>query len=73
MQDLSGYCFKNEIQILCSHLCEGVLKKIKGVFTQDDLQRRFLTQRCNIVATWFRIIATLFPHCNAVLSRVTAS
>ena len=52
---------------------EGVLRKIKGVFTQDDSQRRCLTERCHIVATWFRIVATLFPHCNAVLSRVPAS
>ena len=25
------------------------------------------TQRCNIVATLFRMVATLFQHCNAVL------
>ena len=25
------------------------------------------TQRCNIVATFFPIVATLFQHCNAVL------
>ena len=25
------------------------------------------TQRCNIVATLFRMVTTLFQHCNAVL------
>ena len=37
------------------------------------LTRRFATtifsatQRCNIIATLFRMVTTLFPHCNAVL------
>ena len=27
------------------------------------------TQHCNIVATWFKMVATLFRHCNAVLRK----
>ena len=34
--------------------------------TRDDSQRRFLA-RCNIVAILFRMVATLFQYCNAVL------
>ena len=34
----------------------------KGDVTQDDFSA---TQRCNIVATLFRIVTTLFQHCNA--------
>ena len=29
-------------------------------------------QRSNIVATWFRLVATLFEHCNAVLRKQSA-
>ena len=37
----------------------------KGDVTRDDLQRRFLAQHS--VATLFRIVTTLFQHCNVVL------
>ena len=47
---------------------------LKGDVTRDDSQQRFLvqavTQRCNIVALLFRMIATLFQHCNPVLRRI---
>ena len=47
---------------------------LKGGVTRDDLQQRFLaqavTRRCNIVAILFRMVATLFRHCNAVLRRI---
>ena len=47
---------------------------LKGGVTRDDLQQRFLaqavTRRCNIVAILFRMVATLFQHCNAVLRRI---
>ena len=42
----------------------------KGDVTRDDLQQRFLlsaTQHCNIVVMLFRIVTTLFQHCNPVL------
>ena len=41
----------------------------KGDVTRDDSQRRFssATQRCNIIATLFQMVATLCQHCNAVL------
>ena len=44
---------------------------IKGDVTRDDLQRRFFnaTHQFNIVATLFRMVATLFQHCYAVLSK----
>ena len=35
--------------------------------TRDDSQRRFLAQHCcDIVATLFRIVTTLFQHCNSM-------
>ena len=37
----------------------------KGDVTRDDSQRRFLAQHS--VATLFRIVTTLFQHCNVVL------
>ena len=44
--------------------------RLKGDVTRDDLQQRFFaqaaTRRCNIVAILFRMVATLFQHCNAV-------
>ena len=46
-----------------------VLIVLKGDVTWDDLEQQFLVQymqRCNIIATLFRIAATLFQHCNAV-------
>ena len=42
----------------------------KGDGTPDDSQRLFIlsaTQRCNIVATLFRMVTTLVQHCSAVL------
>ena len=41
--------------------CWGELKSFKLIFSA--------TQRCNIVATLFRIVTTLFQHCNAVLRK----
>ena len=47
---------------------------LKGDVTRDDLRPRFLvqavTRRCNIVAILFRMVATLFQHCNTVLRRI---
>ena len=43
--------------------------RLKGDVTRNDSQGRFLaqcSQRCNIVAILFRMIATLFQHCNAI-------
>ena len=35
--------------------------------TRDDSQRRFLAQHCyDIVATLFRVVTTLFQHCNSM-------
>ena len=49
---------------------------LKGGVTRDDLQQRFLaqavTRHCNIVAILFRMVATLFQHCNAVLRRIVS-
>ena len=49
---------------------------LKGDITRDDLQQRFfaqaVTRRCNIVAILFRMVATLFQHCNAVLRRIVS-
>ena len=49
---------------------------LKCDVTRDDLQQRFLaqavTRRCNIVAILFRMVATLFQHCNAVLRRIVS-
>ena len=49
---------------------------LKCDVTRDDLQQRFLaqavTRRCNIVAILFRMVATLFQHCNAVLWRIVS-
>ena len=43
---------------------------------QSNSQPRFFaqaaTRRCNIVAILFRMVATLFQHCNAVLRRVVS-
>ena len=39
----------------------------QGNVKQDDLQRRFLAQHSNIVATLFKMVTTLFQYCNAVL------
>ena len=41
----------------------------KGDVTRDDSQRLpfSVTQRCNIAATLFRIVTTLFQYCDAVL------
>ena len=36
---------------------------LHGTIRNDD----FSTYRCNIVATLFQMVATLFQHCNAVL------
>ena len=47
--------------------------KIRRRLFTFSITRRFattifsVTQRCNIVATLFRIVTTLFQHCNAVL------
>ena len=38
---------------------------LRGTIRNDNLSSE--TQRCNIVATFFPIVATLFQHCNAVL------
>ena len=46
-----------------------VLVVLKGDVTWDNLEQQFLVQymQCfNIIATLFRIAATLFQHCNAV-------
>ena len=47
---------------------------LKGDITREDSQKRFLVQavprRCNIVAILFRMVATLFQHCNPVLRRI---
>ena len=40
---------------------------LKGDVTRGDLQRRFLTQ--HIIATLFRMVATLFQHCYSVLRK----
>ena len=40
----------------------------KADVARDDSQRRFLAQ--NSVATLFRIVTTLFQHCNAVINFV---
>ena len=49
---------------------------LKGGVTRHDSQQRFLaqavTRRCNIVAILFRMVATLFQHCNAVLRRIVS-
>ena len=49
---------------------------LKCDVTRDDLQQRFfahaVTRRCNIVAILFRMVATLFQHCNAVLRRIVS-
>ena len=45
----------------------AVLQAKAGV-TRDDSQRRFLAQHS--VATLFRIVTTLFQHCNAVVNFV---
>ena len=42
-------------------------KKSTDNVTRDDSQRRFLTQHGGIVATLFRMVATLYQHCNYVL------
>ena len=41
--------------------CWGEPKSFKLIFSA--------TQRCNILATLFRIVTTLFQHCNAVLRK----
>ena len=47
---------------------------LKCGVTRDDSQQWFLaqavTRRCNIVAILFRMVATFFQHCNAVLRRI---
>ena len=49
---------------------------LKGDVTRDDSQHRFLaravTRHSNIVAILFRMVATLFQHCNAVLRRIVS-
>ena len=60
---------------LCSSLFwqlrnNEVLKNLTlKVMLLDDSQRPIfsVTQRCNIVGTLFRMVTTLFQHCNAVL------
>ena len=48
-------------------------KGVNATFLRWCYTRRFATtifsatQRCNIVATLFRMVTTLFQHCNAVL------
>ena len=42
----------------------------EGDATRDNSQRRTMfsaTQRCNLIATFFRMVAALFQHCNALL------
>ena len=42
----------------------------KGDVTRDNSQRRFLAQQSItiiIIATLFRVVTTLFEHCNAAL------
>ena len=43
----------------------------KGDFTRDDSQRLFFSARhhSNIVAILFRMVATLFQHCYAVMRK----
>ena len=51
----------------------GTIKRtfqtVKVMFTTHEtiLKRRFLAQHSHVVATLFRMLTTLFQHCNAVL------
>ena len=48
---------------------ERRLYEIVGVMLHEPIHNDVFnaTQRCNIVATLFRMVTTLFQHCNAVL------
>ena len=41
-------------------------------FTRIRNHAHAATRRCNIVAILFRMVATLFQHCNAVLRRIVS-
>ena len=50
-------------------LISSIRNASEGDVTRDDSQTTIYsaTQRCNIVATLFRMVITLLQYCNAVL------
>ena len=55
---------KTEIDVVVSAILPAYLMMLRETIRNDEVSA---TQRCNIVATLFRTVTTLFQHCSAVL------
>ena len=60
--------FVKDLSFIALHIMDACFYPFKVMLREtirnDD---HSVTQRCNIVATLFRMDTTLFQHCNAVL------